>query len=229
MSTAPLKLVIIDYGVGNLFSLTCALGSIGAQVTVSAQVADIQKADALVLPGVGAFGDAAGKLRSSDILDALDSSVAQGTPLLGICLGAQLLFEKSFEYGEHQGLGYLPGQVVSMEQAFAERGIDLKVPHMGWNALDVLQPDDPLLARTKPGSYVYFVHSFYIDCPPEVLVATAEYGIPITAMVRKGSVWGCQFHPEKSGEVGLDILRSFLEMAEAHRKADVLCEAGEGR
>ena len=198
-------IAIIDYGVGNLFSLKSSFAMIGQDVVVTGDKKVIADADRLILPGVGAFGDAAEKLRQTGLDAVLKELAAAGKPLLGICLGMQLLFEKSYEYGIHVGLGLLQGQVVPM--AGRTPG-SLKIPHMGWNKLE-LQKESRLL---KDGEYVYFVHSYYaIHCEPS-LAATAEYGIPITAAVEQGNVFGCQFHPEKSGEAGLAILKRFSEI-----------------
>ena len=198
---------IIDYGVGNLFSLRSSFAAIGAEAFVSGDPAELSKADRLILPGVGAFGDAARKLRDSGLDVFVKEQAACGKPLMGICLGMQLLFEKSYEYGEHEGLGLLKGQVVGMS---GKLPADLKIPHMGWNALHIVKPDSKLFAATQEGEHVYFVHSFYADGCEDSLAATSEYGIPITAAVEKGNIFGCQFHPEKSGTVGLGILRSFV-------------------
>lgn len=199
---------IIDYGVGNLFSLKSSLEAIGQQVQVTGDPAQIQAADKLILPGVGAFEDAARKLRESGLADLVCELAGEGRPLMGICLGMQLLFERSFEYGEHKGLGLIPGSVRPIADVIPA---GLKVPHIGWNALH-LRGDHPLMKYTKEGDCVYFVHSFYAaDCDPAVL-ATTEYGAELTASVAMGNVCGCQFHPEKSGTVGLNILRAFCEM-----------------
>ncbi len=198
---------IIDYGVGNLFSLRSSFAAIGEDAVVSGNPGLLREADQLVLPGVGAFGDAAEKLRAHGLDGFVREQAAAGKPLLGICLGMQLLFEESEEYGLHQGLGLLHGRVVSME-GFLPAG--LKVPHIGWNALTLTQPDCPLFAHRNPrGDYVYFVHSFYATGCEDSLAALTEYGIPLTAAVAKGNVFGCQFHPEKSGPVGLEILKAF--------------------
>ena len=196
---------IIDYGVGNLFSLRSSFAAIGAEAFVSGDAAELAKADRLVLPGVGAFGDAAEKLRRSGLDIFVKEQAAAGKPLLGICLGMQLLFEKSYEYGEHEGLGLLKGQVVGMA---GKLPADLKIPHMGWNALSLTKPARLL----KDGSYVYFVHSFYAENCDASLAAVTDYGIPITAAVEQGNIFGCQFHPEKSGNVGLAILKKFCEV-----------------
>ena len=197
---------IIDYGVGNLFSLRSSFDAIGVETFVSGDAQELKKADKLILPGVGAFGDAADKLRQTGLDAFVRQQAEKGVPLMGICLGMQLLFEKGFEYGEHEGLGLLKGSVVGMKGKLPE---DLKIPHMGWNALQIANKDSRLLSKIQEGDHVYFVHSFYAEGCEDSLAATAEYGIPITAAVEKGNIFGCQFHPEKSGEVGLNILRAF--------------------
>ena len=196
---------IIDYGVGNLFSLCSSCKAIGQEAFVSGDASKLAKADRLILPGVGAFEDAANKLRGTGMAEFVRQQAEAGKPLLGICLGMQLLFEKSYEYGCHQGLGLLKGQVVPMEGRLPET---LKIPHMGWNALEV---KGGTLLEGLNGQYVYFVHSFFAENCEDSLSAVTEYGIPITAAVEKGNVFGCQFHPEKSGNVGLAILRKFAE------------------
>ena len=197
---------IIDYVVGNLFSLCSSCKAIGEEAFVSGDASVLAKADRLILPGVGAFEDAARKLNDSGMAEFVRQQAASGKPLLGICLGMQLLFEKSYEYGCHQGLGLLKGQVVPME---GKLPANLKIPHMGWNALDVRRGT---LLEGLSGQYVYFVHSFFAENCEDSLSAVTEYGIPITAAVEKGSIFGCQFHPEKSGNVGLSILRKFAEV-----------------
>ena len=194
---------IIDYGVGNLFSLCSSCKAIGEEAFVSGDAAELSKANRLILPGVGAFGDAAEKLRAAGMADFVRTQAAEGKPLLGICLGMQLLFEKSYEYGCHEGLGLLAGQVVPMAGRLPK---ELKIPHMGWNALEVR---GGRLLEGLDGQYVYFVHSFFAEGCEASLAAVTEYGIPITAAVEQGNVFGCQFHPEKSGNVGLSILRKF--------------------
>ena len=196
---------IIDYGVGNLFSLRSSFAAIGAEAFVSGDPEELAKADRLILPGVGAFGDAARKLRDSGLDVFVKEQAASGKPLMGICLGMQLLFEKSYEYGEHEGLGLLQGQVVGMSGRLPA---DLKIPHMGWNALELTKPAKLL----ENGSYVYFVHSFYAENCADSIAAVTDYGIPITAAVEKDNIFGCQFHPEKSGNVGLAILKKFCEV-----------------
>ena len=200
---------IIDYGVGNLFSLRSSFEAIGEEVFVSGNAEELKKADRLVLPGVGAFGDAAKKLRESGLDGFVKEQAASGKPLLGICLGMQMLFEKSMEYGEHEGLGLLKGQVVPMEGVLPP---ELKIPHIGWNGLNFQQKDCPLFKKIREGDCVYFVHSFYAEGCEESLAATTEYGKELTAAVAKGNLFGCQFHPEKSGKVGLAILKAFSEV-----------------
>lgn len=197
---------IIDYGVGNLFSLCSSCKAIGQEAFVSGDARELAKADRLILPGVGAFEDAAKKLRGTGMADFVRQQAAAGKPLLGICLGMQLLFERSYEYGCHEGLGLLKGQVVPMEGKLPP---ELKIPHMGWNALEV--KGGKLLSEMN-GQYVYFVHSFFAENCGDSLSAVTQYGIPITAAVEQGNVYGCQFHPEKSGSVGLNILRKFAEV-----------------
>ena len=204
-------IAIVDYGVGNLSSLRCSFAAIGAEAIVTADPEELRRAEKIVLPGVGAFGDAAGKLRASGLADALLEQAAAGKPLLGICLGMQLLFEKSREYGLHEGLGLIPGEVIPIGQVIPA---GLKIPHMGWNALDFGGKTHPLFRNIREGDYVYFVHSFYAANCAEHTIATAEYGAPLTAAVARGNVLGCQFHPEKSGNVGLNILRAFAETEE---------------
>ena len=197
---------IIDYGVGNLFSLCSSCKAIGQEAFVSGDASELAKADRLILPGVGAFEDAAKKLRDTGMADFVRQQAAEGKPLLGICLGMQLLFERSYEYGCHEGLGLLKGQVVPME---GKLPAELKIPHMGWNALEV---KGGRLLSGMNGQYVYFVHSFFAENCDDSLSAVTQYGIPVTAAVEKGNVYGCQFHPEKSGNVGLNILRKFAEV-----------------
>ncbi len=200
---------IIDYGVGNLFSLRSSIEAIGEEAFVSGNKQELMKADRLILPGVGAFGDAAAKLRENDLDAFVKEQAAAGKPLMGICLGMQLLFEKGFEYGEHEGLGLLKGSVVPMEGVIPS---ELKIPHIGWNGLKLTQKDCPLFKYVQEGDCVYFVHSFYAKGCEDSLAATAEYGAQLTAAVAKGNVFGCQFHPEKSGKVGLAILKAFCEV-----------------
>lgn len=200
-------IAIIDYGVGNLFSLRSSLKSIGAEAVTASDPETIRSADKLILPGVGAFGDAARKLKDSGMDILLKEQAARGKDIMGICLGMQLLFEKSLEYGEHEGLGLLKGRVVPMEGVIPK---ELKIPHIGWNSLHFVRPGR-LFRFIQEGDWVYFVHSYYgTDCE-DSLIATAEYGRELTAAVEKGNIMGCQFHPEKSGKTGLAILRAFCE------------------
>ena len=198
---------VIDYGVGNLFSLQSSFAAIGQKATVTADPDVIRKADKVLLPGVGAFRDAADKLRKSGLGAAVIEEAKRGKPLLGVCLGMQLLFDKSYEYGEHEGLGLLHGSVRPIADAIPA---DLKIPHIGWNALHITR-ETPLFGRIHEGDHVYFVHSYYAADCAESVIAVTEYGAPLTAAVGRGSVYGCQFHPEKSGGVGLNILRAFCE------------------
>ena len=202
-------IAIIDYGVGNLFSLTCSFQSIGADICVTAAPEVIAKADRIVLPGVGAFEDAARKLRESGLDEVIKKECANGKPLLGICLGMQMLFEKSYEYGEHEGLGLIKGNIRPISDVIPD---ELKIPHIGWNALAFGAEKDELFKYLEEGDFVYFVHSYYgADCE-ESVIAKTEYGAPITAAVRNKNVCGVQFHPEKSEKVGLNILRAFCEI-----------------
>ncbi len=201
-------IAIVDYGVGNLFSLISSFKRIGADIVVTADAEVIKSADRIILPGVGAFEDAARKLRDSGLDKVITQEAKKGKKLMGICLGMQMLFETSFEYGEHKGLGLLKGNIVPMKDSIPD---DLKIPHIGWNALHFTRESN-LFKYIKPDDCVYFVHSYYAtDCDDSV-IATAEYGKELTAAVQKGNIMGCQFHPEKSGEVGLNILRAFCEM-----------------
>lgn len=200
-------IAIIDYGVGNLFSLKSSLAAIGAEAIVTKDEELIRSAEKIILPGVGAFEDAMNKLVASGLADVVKDEVKKGKPLMGICLGMQMLFEKSFEYGEHEGLGLIPGEVVPIGDVIPE---NLKIPHIGWNALK-FKAENPLFKYISDGDCVYFVHSFYAANCDDYVTATAEYGAELTAAVRNGNVFGCQFHPEKSGNVGLNILRAFCE------------------
>ena len=203
-------IAIIDYGVGNLFSLCSSLQSIGAEAIVTPDPDTIRAADRIILPGVGAFADAAEKLRATGLDQVLLEEAARGKKIMGICLGMQMLFEESFEYGIHKGLGLIPGRVVPMAGYILE---GLKIPHIGWNPL-ILKGEEkhPLLKYVEEGDCVYFVHSYFATDCAESVIATAEYGKELTAAVARGNVMGCQFHPEKSGRVGLNILKAFCEM-----------------
>ncbi len=199
---------VVDYGVGNLSSLVGSLSHIGEQAIVTADPEQLLSADRIILPGVGAFGDAADRLFSSGLADVLHRAVEKGIPLLGICLGMQLLFERSTEYGEHKGLGFLRGDVLPIAE---DASFPYKVPHMGWNALRIRRPS-PILRYVREGDYVYYVHSFCARNADGSVDATSEYGCEIVGAVSSGRVYGTQFHPEKSGEVGLSILRAFCEL-----------------
>ena len=201
-------IAIIDYGVGNLFSLKSSFSAIGAEAIVTSDKAVIENVDQIILPGVGAFGDASKKLYDSGLGEILINEANAGKPIMGICLGMQLLFDKSFEYGEHKGLGLIHGNIKPIADVIPE---SFKIPHIGWNALN-FKKDSPINKYINNGDFVYFVHSFYATDCDEFTVATAEYGAPLTATVQNKNVFGCQFHPEKSGETGLKILRAFTEI-----------------
>ena len=199
---------IIDYGVGNLFSLKSSLRAIGIDADYTGNPAEIRKADKLILPGVGAFRDAREALRSTGLDRVVQEEAGKGKPLMGICLRMQMLFDRSYEFGEYEGLGLIPGEIVPMEGRIPK---DLPIPHIGWNELMLKQPS-PLMKNTANGDYVYFVHSYYAETPAEYVIATTDYGVEMTAAVQKDNVYGCQFHPEKSSEVGLSILKAFCEL-----------------
>lgn len=200
--------VIVDYGVGNLFSLKSSFAFIGKEVTVSGDPEVIRKADRIILPGVGAFADAAEKLRATGLDKVLYEKAESSVPIMGICLGMQLLFDNSLEYGDHKGLSFVSGTVAPISDVIPK---ELKIPHIGWNSLEFTKDKHPIFKYVKNGSFVYFVHSFYGSNCDDSVIATTEYGATLTAAVAKGNVCGCQFHPEKSGSVGLDILRGFCE------------------
>lgn len=202
-------IAIVDYGVGNLFSLSSSLKALGLETEITRDPARLRAADRIILPGVGAFGDAKAKLDATGLVPVLRAA-AEEKPLLGICLGMQLLFEKSFEYGEHPGLGLVPGQVVDLRRDLADQ--TLKVPHMGWNSLRIVKKD-PLFRYFNDGEYVYYVHSFYARDCGESTLGTSRYGnVDVTGAVRCGNVYGTQFHPEKSGDAGLRLLKAFAEL-----------------
>ena len=202
-------IAIVDYGVGNLFSLSSSLKALGLETAITQDAEKLRAADRIILPGVGAFGDAKAKLDDTGLVPVLLEE-AERKPFLGICLGMQLLFDRGFEYGEHPGLGLVPGQVVGLHGDLDDK--TLKVPHMGWNSLQIVK-DDPLFKYFKDGEYVYYVHSFYArDCAVSTL-GTSQYGnVAVTGAVRCGNVWGTQFHPEKSGDAGLRLLKAFAEL-----------------
>ena len=200
---------IIDYGVGNLFSLKSSFAEIGEEAIVTADPEKLKEADRLILPGVGAFGDAAAKLRERGLDKVLIEEVKNGKPLMGICLGMQMLLDVSFEYGEHKGLGLIPGEIRPISEVIPE---ELPIPQIGWNALRLKGEKHPIFKYVNDGDHVYFVHSYYGANCDESVIADTEYGAYLTAAVAKGNVCGCQFHPEKSGKVGLAILKAFCEM-----------------
>jgi glutamine amidotransferase len=203
---------VIDYGVGNLYSLSSSLKYLGIDSVVTREPEVIKKAGKIILPGVGAFGDAMEKLRSTGLIPIIYDEIDRGTPLMGICLGMQMLLKKSYEYGEHEGLGLINGSVRPMAPDLKDMGLSYKVPHMGWNALEIAKPDCPVLKYTGDGEHMYFVHSYYgCDCQDST-AAWADYGVKVPAVVFRENVFGCQFHPEKSGRAGLDILKAFSEL-----------------
>ena len=207
-----MKVTVIDYGLSNLLSVQHAFAHFGAEVQVTSSPADVLAADALVLPGVGAFQDGMQGLEQLGLIEPIKQKTAQGTLLLGICLGMQMLFDESEEFGLHKGLGLIPGEVCPLADDLKDPR--LKVPHIGWNRLDIVpgRENDPLFKYTKPGEYVYYVHSFYAkNCAANTLAAS-EYSIPVTGAVKNGLVYGTQFHPEKSGDTGLRMLRAFAEL-----------------
>ena len=203
-------IAIIDYGVGNLFSLYSSLKSIGQDAVVASDAATIKGCEKLLLPGVGAFADASAMLRAKGLDGLVKSEARDGKALLGVCLGMQMLFEKSYEFGEHDGLGLLPGIVAPIKPRIPA---GYKIPHIGWNALRFpAGGKSPLFRYISEGDHVYFVHSFQAEQCADSTIATVEYGAGLTAAVGRGNIFGTQFHPEKSGEVGLNILRAFAEM-----------------
>lgn len=200
---------IVDYGVGNLFSLRSSLRCLGLETEVTGEAERLRAADRIILPGVGAFGDARAKLDETGLVPVLLEE-AERKPLLGICLGMQLLFDRGFEYGEHPGLGLIPGEVAFLGEDLADKA--LKIPHMGWNSLEIVK-DDPLFKYFQDGEYVYYVHSYYARNCRENTLGVSRYGnAAVTGAVRRGNVWGTQFHPEKSGDAGLRLLRAFAEL-----------------
>ena len=203
-------IAIIDYGVGNLFSLVCSFRAIGVEAKLTSDRSEIESADKILLPGVGAFGDASNKLFSSGIAELVIDQARKGKPILGICLGMQLLFDKGYEYGEHKGLGLIKGEICPISDVIPP---DYKIPHIGWNALSFPKKNE-LFKYLVPGDCVYFVHSYYGAKCEDSVIATTEYGAELTAAVASGNVYGCQFHPEKSGDVGLKILKAFAEIGE---------------
>ncbi len=199
---------IVDYDCGNLFSLKSSIAMIGQEAVVTGDPETLAQADRIILPGVGAFEDAMKKLTETGLKDAVIAEAKKGKPLLGICLGMQVLFDESHEYGVWPGLGLVKGKVTDLKKDIPA---DLKVPHIGWNALE-LKGDSPLFRYTNDGDYVYFVHSYYATGCEESTIAVTDYGTKVTAAVSNGNVFGCHFHPEKSGETGLKILKAFCEI-----------------
>ena len=204
-------LAIIDYGVGNIFSLYSSFKFIGEDVVLTNDKKIIDSCSHIILPGVGAFADAKSKLDESGMADVVKEQVKTGKPLMGICLGMQMLFDKSLEYGEHEGLGLIGGSVKPIADVIPP---ELKIPHIGWNALKLEKSDCPLFKYINDGDHVYFVHSYFAEKNIAECAASAEYGIDFTACVWKDNIYACQFHPEKSGDVGLNILRGFCEIGE---------------
>ena len=204
-------IAIVDYGVGNIFSLCSSFKYIGADICLTSDVATIKRADKVIFPGVGAFRDAEAKLRAIGLDKVVIDEAKSGKPFLGICLGMQMMLTKSYEFGEYQGLDIIPGNVISMEGVVPS---DYKIPHIGWNKLIFPKdkPKSPIFRYVNEGEHVYFVHSYYCtDCAPDT-IATTEYGAELTAAIARDNIFGVQFHPEKSGEVGLNILRAFKEL-----------------
>ncbi|WP_026895418.1 imidazole glycerol phosphate synthase subunit HisH [Clostridiisalibacter paucivorans] len=197
-------IAIIDYGVGNVRSVEKALNALGFEAQITDNIKDIDNASGLILPGVGAFRDAISKLNNSQLTDCIKKNVYNKKPLLGICLGMQLLYDKSYEDGEYEGLGIISGDIVKFNQ-------DVKIPHMGWNKL-YFNDEDPILKYIKEESYVYFVHSYYAKPYGKEIIAYTDYGVKVPAIVKNNNVYGMQFHPEKSGEIGLNLLKAFGEM-----------------
>ena len=201
-------ITIIDYGVGNLFSLKSSFAALGVDVQVTSDKDAILGASKIILPGVGAFEDASKKMHDSGLDEVLKTCAQKGTPIMGICLGMQMLFDKSYENGCFEGLGLIKGEVRAIAEVIPQ---DLKIPQIGWNSLD-MKKDSPIFKYIKNGDYVYFVHSYYATKCDESVIATTNYGAPLTAAVQYKNVYGCQFHPEKSGDVGLKILKAFVEV-----------------
>ena len=202
-------IAIVDYGCGNLYSLQCSLNFLNLESVITSDPEVIKSADKIILPGVGAFGDAVELLKSSGLDEIVKAEAAKGKYILGICLGMQLLFEKSYEYGEHNGLGLIKGDVCPLSDDIKS---DLKIPHMGWNSLNISHINDPIFKYTKNGDYVYYVHSFYAKNCDEALLATSDYEVTVPGLVKNKNVYGAQFHPEKSGDVGLNLLKAFAEL-----------------
>ena len=218
-------IAVIDYGLGNLFSLTASLNHLGIPNQITRNPVEIKNSDGIILPGVGAFGDAVDQLTKLDLIDVLKEEAQSAKPFLGICLGMQLLFEKSYEYGEHIGLGLLPGKVCALKNDLIAP--DTLVPHMGWNEL-LVQKEDRIMEQLPAGAYVYFVHSFYAKNCEEVLIASSDYeGITVPAVVGQRNIYGMQFHPEKSGIQGLALLKNFANICYNRSEELVLKKRGD--
>lgn len=202
---------VVEYGVGNLFSLQCSLQALGVTSVITSNAKQLAAASHIILPGVGAFGDARQKLAHSKLDTALTSLAGKGKPLLGICLGMQLLFERSYEFGTHEGLGLIPGEVCPLEPDLRAGGFAYKVPHIGWNSL-TLHTQSALTKYIKNGDYMYYVHSYYATKCEKNTAASSGYGVQVPGIVQNKNVYGTQFHPEKSGDKGLGVLRAFLEV-----------------
>ena len=202
-------IAIVDYGCGNLYSLQCSLNFLKLESQITNDPEVIKNADKIILPGVGAFGDAVKLLNNSGLAEVVKKEAAKGKYILGICLGMQLLFDKSYEYGEHQGLGLIKGEVCPLSNDI--KG-NLKIPHMGWNSLNIKDLSDPIFKYVKQGDFVYYVHSFYAKNCEKSLLATSDYEVTIPGLVKNKNVYGAQFHPEKSGDVGLNLLKAFAEL-----------------
>ncbi|WP_172198176.1 imidazole glycerol phosphate synthase subunit HisH [Saccharibacillus qingshengii] len=207
-----MTVAIVDYGMGNLHSVSKAVERLGYEYLITGDEVEIMRASSVLLPGVGAFGDAMSHLRDTGLDLVMRRAAGEGRPLLGICLGMQLLFDGSAEHGDHEGLGLLQGRAVRFPSG------EFKVPHMGWNRLDFTRSGEPLLGGLEEG-HVYFVHSYHVELgEPSDLIASADYGLPVTAIVGRDHVYGMQFHPEKSGELGMNLLRNFLKLSEGSAK-----------
>jgi len=202
-------IAIVDYGCGNLYSLQCSLNFLKLESQITSDPEVIKNADKIILPGVGAFGDAIKLLNNSGLAEVVKKEATKGKYILGICLGMQLLFEKSYEYGEHKGLGLIKGEVCPLSGYIKS---NLKIPHMGWNSLNIKDLSDPIFKYVKQGDFVYYVHSFYAKNCEKSLLATSDYEVTVPGLVKNKNVYGAQFHPEKSGDVGLNLLKAFAEL-----------------
>lgn len=205
-------IAIVDYGLGNLFSLQSSLAAIGLEGHVTGQQEEIEKASHIILPGVGAFEDAIARLQQTKLNHVMKEQAKKGKPILGVCLGMQLLFDESYEFGMHKGLGLIPGKIRALKTDLERAGFDYKVPHMGWNQITIGKKDSPIVAFTKTGEYFYYVHSYYATDCEEYIVGNSEYGIMIPGIVQNKNVFGAQFHPEKSTKSGLRLLQAFAEI-----------------